>query len=95
MTWTFQDAPNTAVFTTRSLIEEEAWVYYVSHDASDGAWQFLPPDGPGAIEDARIVGLEEMTRLEPRLLELCDLPLGWHAWREQPDAAWRRARQNA
>jgi hypothetical protein len=30
---------------------------------------------------------------DPTLVELVDLPLGWHAWRRTPVETWRRAAQ--
>jgi len=35
--WRFEDAPNVAVLTTRSIVQDGAWVARVTHDAEDGA----------------------------------------------------------
>jgi hypothetical protein len=32
---------------------------------------------------------------DPSVLELADLPPGWHAWRRSRDAPWQRAPQTA
>jgi hypothetical protein len=82
--WPFADPPNLAVIVDRKILRGEAWIAYVSHDAEDGAWQFHTDDpGPPNESDAAVVSLRKM-------LELGDLPPGWHAWRESPVSAWRR-----
>ena len=88
--WPFYDPPNVAVFSTRSILDQTYLVYYVSHDGEDGAWQFMPRNGPVSMENAAIVGLKTMLRLEPAIAELSDLPLGWCAWRENKDDTWKR-----
>ncbi len=89
--WPFGDEPrNVAVFTTRQVLEGRP-VVRVSHDADDGAWQFLCDSPERPIADARIVALEEALRRDPTLAEVADLPLGWGAWRARPGAPWQRA----
>jgi hypothetical protein len=86
--WPFDDAPNTAVITTRQVLEG-APVLLVSHDADDGSWQFLcgTTDDPA---DARLVGLGQAYTRDPTLGELADLPEGWQAWRAAPGERWER-----
>jgi hypothetical protein len=63
---------------------------YVSHDANDHAWQFL--NGRDAdVTDAAVVGLGEIVKHDPSLLELADMPPGWFATRASRAAAWERA----
>jgi hypothetical protein len=88
-TWAFDDPPNVATYTTRRVLDEGHPILLVTHDEDDGAWQFLC----GTTNDAahgRIVGLECIVDLDPSLIELADLPLGWRAWRESPGKAWIR-----
>ena len=40
--WPFLDPPNTAVFTSVRILDDEDWVHYVTHDQEDGARQFHP-----------------------------------------------------
>ena len=61
----------------------------VTHDAEDGAWQFLD-GGTVSEENASIVSLEEITRIDPSIMELADLPLGWYAYRLTANEPWRR-----
>ena len=94
-TWPFLDPPNTAVVTNVRITDEEDWVQYVTHDEDDGAWQFHPPSGQASMKEAAVVSLQRMLKLEPRIEELADLPLGWHAWRDDEHAPWTRAPKEA
>jgi hypothetical protein len=91
--WPFADPYNTAVFTSNRILSGEEWIYYVSHDDDDGAWQFHPKSGPTSEEESAVVGLKTIIDLDPSVAILSDLPLGWCAWREQPDAAWQRMKK--
>lgn len=88
--WPFEDPQNVAVFTTKRVIRGDDWISYVTHDIDDGAWQFHGPSSDGQTEEAALVRLDEIIMIEPRLKELADLPLGWHAWRIRKDAPWTR-----
>lgn len=89
--WPFADPPNVAVFTTRAIVEEGAWIAHVSHDDEDGAWQFHDA-GPAAADlaDAQLVSLRSMVERDPTLGNVLDLPLGGRASREAPDSPWVR-----
>jgi hypothetical protein len=87
--WPFEDRPNTAALTTSDVLGANAPILQVTHDADDGSWQFLP-GGIVNPSDARVVGLGEICRRDPSLLELADLPEGWRAWRERVGAKWQR-----
>ncbi len=56
-------------------------VTYVSHDAEDGAWQFLG-DSMSDGGDPVISCFHHPIDRDPSLAELADLPLGWYAERE-------------
>lgn len=87
--WFFEDAPNTAALTTRSVLEDGAPILLVTHDLEDGGWQFI--GGPTADSaEGRIVGLGNICARDGSLLELADLPEGWRAWRAHADAPWQR-----
>jgi len=50
--WKFPDDPHTRVFLSKTVHEKTEPVTYVSHDAYDGAWQFLGDkmaDGGGPV----------------------------------------------
>jgi hypothetical protein len=91
--WTFSDPPNVAVFVDRGIFRRGDWIAYVSHDDEDGSWQFHNSE-PGPVEegDIMIVALQEVVRRDESLLELADLPEGWHAWRSSKSSPWQRAK---
>jgi len=76
--------------TVASVLSGERPVLYVSHDIDDGGWQFLSGE-PADRDQAKLVCLEDAVALDPRLLELSDLKLGWSAERATPSAAWVRS----
>ena len=88
--WPFADPENVAVFTLNRIVRGESPILRVMHDEEDGGWQFLDNDEV-AIEEASLVCLREIARLDPSILELADLPLGWVAERVGPGEPWQRA----
>jgi hypothetical protein len=50
--WPFKESENLAVFTSKDIVSQQEWVYYVSHDDEDGAWQFHPFSGFTEEKDA-------------------------------------------
>lgn len=90
MAWPFDDPPNVAVFTTHQILEREDRIGFVTHDLDDGAWQFHARSGAGAETDAKIVSLRAIVDLDPSVMELADLPLGWCAWRKEGEDTWHR-----
>jgi hypothetical protein len=87
--WPFESPPNTAALTTSDVLEANAAILYVTHDADDGGWQFLP-GGTVSPSEARVVGLGWICGRDPSLLGVADLPEGWRAWRERVGAEWQR-----
>src|SRR3954462_13932469 len=89
-TWNFADPEETEVITLDRILRGQSSILLVTHDAEDGAWQFL--DGEHVFEDdAAVVCLGEMIQFAPRLAGLADLPEGWFAWRPDCDHPWSRA----
>jgi len=87
--WPFDDPPNLASFTTANVIDRGDPILFVTHDKSDGAWQFLCGK-TNSPEDARVVGLDCALKLDSSLAALADLPRGWQAWREDVRSPWKR-----
>ena len=87
--WPFSDARNTAVFTTRDVLERGRPILRVTHDDDDGSWQFHCGETVSAV-DAMIIGLGEMVAHDPTIQELADLPTGWIATRETNAHDWVR-----
>ena len=88
--WPFSDPENVAVFTLKRIVRGESPIVRVTHDEDDGGWQFLD-GGEVAVEEASVVSLRQITRIDPSILELADLPLGWVAERAGPGEPWQRA----
>lgn len=65
----------------------EKKILFVSHDADDGAWQFLCGKEHNE-SDARIVSLKYVLDLDPTIVNLKDLPLGHCAERESKNDKW-------
>ena len=89
--WLWDQPPNAAVVTVQDIVNNGAPVLYVSHDIEDHGWQFLGL-GEFDMEDAMLVGLSQIVKLDPSIEQLADLPPGWYAWRNSPDEPWQRAR---
>jgi len=70
--------PDDIAITTRQVLHERWPILLVAHDADD-------------TDSALVVGIESVAAVDHTILELSDLPLGWRAWRESPDARWQRA----
>jgi hypothetical protein len=87
----FDEPKNVASFTMRQIIFEKHPILLVSHDAEDGDWQFLTGQS-WYTDDALIVGLHEIVDLDPSVMELADLPLGWIAERKTKDSSWIRSK---
>ena len=86
--WKFPDDPHVSSYLSKTVHEKQERVTYVAHDL-DGDWQFLGDlmsDGGGPV----ISCLHHPIDDDSRLKELFDLPLGWYAIRENPDAPWER-----
>jgi hypothetical protein len=86
--WKFPDPPHTGAYVSNAVNNRTEPVTYVSHDADDGAWQFL---GESMSETgAVLVCLHHRIDEDPSLIELADLPFGWWAERDSPAEPWHR-----
>ena len=83
----FVTASDTAVFTCSHILDRSEDILFVSHDADDGAWQFLCGKEHNE-SDARIVSLKYVLDLDPTIVKLKDLPLGHCAERESKNDKW-------
>ncbi len=88
-TWPFSSPKNEATYTVGQIVNGEKPILLVHHDHEDGSWQFLT-GGPFDMSDAKIVGLGEIAKLDPSVLELADLPAGWSASRQTLKDSWCR-----
>lgn len=84
----FKENLDTAVFTTKYILEKKSPIIHVYHYDEDGAWQFSGQEQIEKDEDFRVVSLEEIIRLDNSVLEVSDLPLGYEAHRKNVDLPW-------
>lgn len=88
MAWPFDQAPNVACISCRSVVDG-APVLVVTHYDDDHSWAFL--DGqtydPGS---ALVVAMKTILDRHPDLTEIADLPPGWSATRPTVDQIWTR-----
>ena len=86
--WPFEDPSNHVTFTTTQVFEQTEPILHVVHD-EDGHWQFLGSTA-GALENAKVIALHEAVDLDPSVLQLAELPVGWQAVRESVKGPWKR-----
>ena len=81
----FYEEKNLGVYTTSDVLKGVP-VLYVYHN-EDGDWQFHSSAEPD-INDAQLVCLEEIIKLDPSLNDVYHLQYGWRAWRKKAGADW-------
>ena len=59
------------------------------HDEDSVAWQFLTGEDI-SVEDSAVVSLRSISEIDPSIIELADLPVGWRAMRESIESPWQR-----
>lgn len=87
--WKFPDPPHTRVYLSQGVHIGTEPVTYVSHEAEDGAWQFLG-DNMANEGGTKISCFHHPIDRDPSLAELADLPPGWYAQRSQIGQPWIR-----
>ena len=90
--WPFDQPRNCAAITLRPIVFEGAPILHVTHDEDDHAWQFLGREDAD-VSQAAVVSLAEVVELDPTVLDLANLPPGWHAWRKSKSSPWTRERR--
>jgi len=89
--WSFDVPPNAAVVTTTYVTRERLPILLVSHEADeDGgiSWQFHCGNGDYSPSALQLVGLETILQLDPRLVEIAALPVGYVATRASLGGEW-------
>lgn len=95
-TWPFPDAPGCVAVTTKHITDRDLPILYVSHDRDDegeSTWQFHSLVEPFSMDDAMLVRLDTIVELDPSVLEIADLPVGFAATRTALGGEWRRYRE--
>ena len=84
---TFEDDLNTAVITTKYVLNGNSPILFVNH-YDDGYWQFCGAEDNLQDEDFKIISLEEMIQIDSSILEISDLPYEGRAYREDMNSTW-------
>lgn len=87
--WPFDQPKNCATFTVRQVMDGREDILLVTHDEDDHGWQFIGSSA-ASMEHAMLVCLAEVVRVDPSVLEVADLPPGWHAERTHRGGVWAR-----
>jgi hypothetical protein len=75
-------------FVTAQVLERAEPILHAVHD-ENCEWQFIG-SSDGTAENGRVIALHEAVELDPSVLQLADMPVGWHAFRDSPERSWRR-----
>jgi len=90
----FKEPFDTAVFTTKFVLDDKKDITYVTHESDDGAWQFFSDDEFSDFEKvAKVVGLGEMLEKDKTVLELADMPVAHYAYRKNISDEWTIKKQ--
>jgi hypothetical protein len=84
---TFEEDLNTAVITTKYVLEYKSPILFVFHFA-DGFWQFSGAETELLDEDYRLVSLDEIINMDNTILEIADLPYDGKANRKDKTSPW-------
>jgi hypothetical protein len=82
----FSDTPDTACFTCCHITDGQRPIRFVSHD-EDGYWQFLCGSSH-STEEARIVSLAEILKLDGSVAAFAALDLGEFAEAQNGHNDW-------
>ncbi len=85
--WPFDQPKNCAVFTIRQVLDGEHPIQVIYHDLEDDGWQFVS-NIEYTTDDAQLVGLEEITKIDPTVFEVAKMQPGYHAWRNSVGEKW-------
>jgi hypothetical protein len=91
--WLFEDPPKSPAVTTHHVTAHKLPILEVSHDLDDegvSTWQFHCGTVPFSMEDAQLVSLDAVVAIDPTVLEIADLPVGYVAKRQRLGGRWRR-----
>ena len=86
--WPFDQPRNCAVLITREVLERGEPILHVTHDVDDHGWHFLGSDGEQQM--ARSFRCMRQSTWIPSVVQVADLPVGWHAWRASVEEPWIR-----
>jgi hypothetical protein len=83
----FKEGLNTAVFTTRFVIDDNTLITNIFH-YEDGSWQFNGDQDQLTDSDYKIISLGEAIMIDDTITEVSDMPTGYHAFRNSKSLNW-------
>lgn len=85
----FKESANTAVFTTKFVVNDNKPITLVRHDADDSTWEFFSDDKFDDFNNvAMVVGLGQVVKIDSSVLEIADMKLGYYAHRKTKEENW-------
>lgn len=85
----FKESPNTAVFTTKFVVNDNRPITLVRHNPEDSTWEFFSDDKYDNFKDvAKIIGLGQLIKIDSSVLEIADMKLGYYAHRKTKQDNW-------
>lgn len=82
-----QDDLNTAVITTKYVLNENSPILFVNH-YDDGFWEFLGNENNLEDDDFKLISLEEILNIDSSILEISDLQYEGRAYRINVNSPW-------
>lgn len=79
---------NTAVFTTKNIINKKMLITRVYHNA-DGSWQFFDDVSTNSNENVMLVAFGQIIQRDSSLIKLLDMPFSHFAHRKAADEDWK------
>ena len=84
----FDQAPNVAAITSAQVLQGSD-ILHVYHMKDDHSWVFIHATSV-TTADGKVIGMKTALELDPSLLDIADLPPGWHAYRPRRGGDWKR-----
>jgi hypothetical protein len=84
----FRESASTACFVCDHVMYKKRPILYATHEADDGAWQFLCGFKDHTNSNIKIISLKNATEIDPSINDLYDMPPGIGAERKSVHHKW-------
>ena len=84
----FKEPANTACFVCDHVAYKTRPILYTTHEAEDGAWQFLCGFKDHSEANIKIISLKQVTEIDPSINDLHAMPLGAGVERRSINDKW-------
>lgn len=88
----FKENLNTAVLTSKYVMNENSPIVYIAHH-EDGVWEFWGNEKINE-EEILVVSLAQIIKIDQTVLEVSDMEINFNAIREAKDKPWRIVSKN-